>query len=516
MFFSILYPDEASAAAPLAVEEPDYFSDLNLNQMVAKITTGRERYRLEPLFYTLPQSANVIAYRQNVLRDLENEALLNAVRSFSDEVVWISDSAKTTSEALAKPDGYEKNHLTRGKFLSTVKRYIRSIDEFTGLLQNCSIRSEGFLSFLAHLNALTQSNAYRQLKIRVDRLYRNIDTVKYCMLIKGGTIRVRKYEGQEDESVQLLALFTKFKQKDSIDYRHKLPDHPYAEHIEAAVLDMLAKWYPDLFADLVDFCKSHRSFIDKTVERLANEVQFYIGYLSYLDMIPKNKLRLCYPVVTHARGRVYALDTYDLVLARKIVGKQTLVPNDFMLAKPEKILVVTGPNQGGKTTYARTIGQIQHLGQLGLCVPGSSARLMLCDRIYTHFGREEDPSSGSGQLMADLKRLKPILEHATDASLIVINEIFSSTTAADASKLAMRMMHRIIQIGALAVCVTFLDELASIGPETVSMMSTVDPEDAYTRTFRIIRKPADGLAYALHIAGKHRLTYDKLIRRLQV
>ncbi len=116
--------------------------------------------------------------------------------------------------------------------------------------------------------------------------------------------------------------------------------------------------------------------------------------------------------------------------------------------------------------------------------------------------------------MADLKRLKPILDRATRESLILINEIFASTTAADASMLAMRMMRRILEIGALAVCVTFLDELSSIGPETVSMMSTVSPEDESTRTFRVVRKPADGLAYALHIAGMHRLTYDQLMGRL--
>ncbi len=251
------------------------------------------------------------------------------------------------------------------------------------------------------------------------------------------------------------------------------------------------------------------------MERFANEIQFYIGYLAYLFVIPRNELRLCYPAVARDRDPIYARDSYDLVLARNMAGNQVPIVNDFSLNAPERVLVVTGPNQGGKTTFARTIGQIHHLAQLGLCVPGSSARLMLCDRIYAHFGREEDPASGNGQLLADLKRLKPILDRATESSLIIINEIFCSTTAADASFLALRMMRRILEAGSLAVCVTFLDELASMGPETVSMMSTVSPEDARTRTFRIVRKPADGLAYALHIAEKHRLTYAQLMGRLR-
>ncbi len=514
MFVSVLYPDEAAAAVSLVMKEPAYFTDLNLDQMVSQIVKGRERYRLEPYFYTTLQDQRVISYRQNVLRDLENEAMLQAVREFSERIVEITDSLKEITKALSASDGYMNNLLTRGKHLNLVRRYLQSVDGFRGVLSASPLRSEGLLAMRQYLNVLGKREDYRRMSDRVDRLYRNLGTVDYCMLIKDGTIRVRKYEGQSNESEQLLALFTKFKQKDSNDYRHKLSETPQAEHVEAAVLDMLAKWYPDYFSDLVDFSKAYLRFMDTSVERFANEVQFYIGYLDYRSITSHNALHFCYPAVTRDREQVYATDIFDLVLARNMSGKGVPVVNDFTLNAPERILVITGPNQGGKTTYARTVGQIHHLAQLGLSIPCSSARLLLCDQIFTHFGREEDLASGNGQLMADLKRLKPILDCATTASLIVINEIFASTTAADASKLAMRMMRRIIEIGALAVCVTFLDELSSIGPETVSMMSTVDPENSSQRTFRIVRKPADGLAYALHIAGKHDLTYDQLMRRL--
>ena len=514
MFVSVLYPDEAAAAVSLAMKEPTYFTDLNLDQMVSQIVKGRERYHLEPYFYTMLQDPKIITYRQNVLRDLENEAMLQAVREFSEQMAEITDSLKEITKALSASDGYMNNLLTRGKHLNLVHRYLQSVEKFCGRLSANALRSEGLLAIRQYLNALAMREDYHRMADRVDRLYRNLGMVDYCMLIKDGTIRVRKYEEQANESEQLLALFTKFKQKDSNDYRQKLSETPQAEHVEAAVLDMLAKWYPDYFADLVDFCKAYLHFVDASVERFANEVQFYIGYLSYRSVISQDAQHFCYPTVTRDREQVCATDMFDLVLARNLAGKGIPVVNDFTLNAPERILIITGPNQGGKTTYARTVGQIHHLALLGLSIPCSSARLLLCDQLFTHFGREEDSASGNGQLLADLKRLKPILDRATAASLIVINEIFASTTAADASKLAIRMMRRIIEIGALAVCVTFLDELSSMGPETVSMMSTVDPENTSLRTFRIVRKPADGLAYALHIAGKHHLTYDQLMGRL--
>ena len=77
------------------------------------------------------------------------------------------------------------------------------------------------------------------------------------------------------------------------------------------------------------------------------------------------------------------------------------------------------------------------------------------------------------------------------------------------------MMDGIIDLGCPALCVTFLDDLASHSEETVSMMSTVYKQDPSVRTFKIVRKSADGLAYAVHLAQKYRLTYDDLSERLK-
>jgi hypothetical protein len=76
------------------------------------------------------------------------------------------------------------------------------------------------------------------------------------------------------------------------------------------------------------------------------------------------------------------------------------------------------------------------------------------------------------------------------------------------------VLTRISDLGALALCVTFVDELSTLGEETVSMVSTVVPENPAERTFRIVRRRADGLAYAAALAEKYGLTYDSLRRRM--
>lgn len=112
-------------------------------------------------------------------------------------------------------------------------------------------------------------------------------------------------------------------------------------------------------------------------------------------------------------------------------------------------------------------------------------------------------------------RVHTILQQATGDSIVIMNEIFTSTTLNDAIFLGTQILTRIIDRGALGVCVTFVDELTTLGPATVSMVADVDPSDVTTRTFRVFRRPADGLAHATAIANRYGLTTMHLQERIR-
>ena len=255
---------------------------------------------------------------------------------------------------------------------------------------------------------------------------------------------------------------------------------------------------------------------DDVVATFVQEIEFFIAYLAFIGPFRQEGLPFCYPEVSASSKDAEVFGCFDLALAAKLVRENCpVVCNDFFLRGQERLILVSGPNQGGKTTFARMFGQVHFLAGLGCPVPGRHARLFLPDQILTHFEREEDITNLRGKLEDDLVRLHHTCQVMTSNSVVVLNEIFNSTSLEDQVFLSTKVLQQNLATDAIGVCVTFIDALSTLSDKTVSMMSTVMPDDPARRTFTIIRKPADGLAYALSLAEKRGVTYEQLRTRVR-
>ena len=508
-FKSIMFlKEEDRARCEKAVKPPDFFTDLNFDQVIDAITAGREQYNLKP-FFNLPLSdIDTIAYRQEIAQDLEDKSLLESIRSFAQEMAVVRCYLAMIEKLCDK-------YHQEGWFLEAAIVYGAAVKRLTRDLNQAPLKSRGLKCFRDYLEGYAGSDGFAALFSEAENLKNDLAELQYCIIVLHGKVKVRKCEQEIDYSVEVERIFAKFKQGAVKSYLSKLSAAAGMNHIEAAILDRVAQLYPDLFLRLSQYNEKYKDFVDENIAVFNREIQFYVAFREYVAKFELAGLKFCYPRITTDK-KIYDNQGFDLALARKLLAERSqIVCNDFYLKGEERILIISGPNQGGKTTFARTFGQLHYLAALGCPVPGRQAQLFLFDALFTHFEREENIHNLRGKLQDDLVRMHRILDRASPRSIIIMNEIFTSTTVKDALFLSRKVMQKILRLDVLCVWVTFIDELASVSPKTVSMVSTVVPDNPALRTFKIVRKPADGLAYAMAVAAKYRLTYERLKERIQ-
>ncbi len=503
---SLLFSEPvAPQPVPLA---GDWLEDLRLDQLISQATSGRESYELARLFRRRLETPGQVRFRQDICRDLERPEVGDAWRTFGHQLA-------ETRSCLTRADRTRHNWERGLWYLEAVLQYVQAVEQLSAGLQATGFSSVGLGVVRDFLGAYLKSPEFSDLAREGRGVKAELAGVRYSVKVTGNRVVVGRFPEEPDLGEEVTDAFQRFQQGTPAMREFDLLRPEWLDPVEQRILDRVARLFPQPFTHLERFWRRALQFRNPVVVELDREAQFFLAYLEFLAPLREAGLPVCYPEVVDIGAPVGADSTYDLVLARKLVGLgQPVVLNDFGLTGAERVLVVSGPNQGGKTTFAVTVGQVYHLTALGLPVAGAEARIPVCDAVLTHFGRTEELGDRQGRLEADVAALAEIFSGATNRSVVILNETFGSASLEDARSLGRRTLERLVTIGVRGVYVTFIDELAEIGPAVVSMVSMVDPEDPAERTFRVLRRPPDGLAYALALARKYGLTHEQLRERL--
>jgi DNA mismatch repair ATPase MutS len=129
-------------------------------------------------------------------------------------------------------------------------------------------------------------------------------------------------------------------------------------------------------------------------------------------------------------------------------------------ADDKEIVIITGANQGGKSTFLRSIGLAQLMMQCGMFVPASSFRANVCEGLFTHYKREEDTTMESGKFDEELGRMSEIADHVTPNSMLLFNESFAATNEREGSEIARQIVSALLETGVKVFFVTHLYEFA--------------------------------------------------------
>ncbi len=230
---------------------------------------------------------------------------------------------------------------------------------------------------------------------------------------------------------------------------------------------------------------------------LSEQINFFENAARLVDLARSRGLEMCRPVLLPPEERrLEAKNIFDIMYFRKAASAgREVITNDISMDGSARFWLLSGANNGGKTTFVRAVGICQLFAQTGLYVPASECAVSPADHIYTHFPKEEEVGIDSSRFTTEIKSLRAIADSATEYSLLLMNESLQSTTPTECVEIAGEMLHIFTMIGVRGVFATHLTELArcieeiNSDPDCAAVMGSLvaGTDENGERTYRISR-----------------------------
>lgn len=285
--------------------------------------------------------------------------------------------------------------------------------------------------------------------------------------------------------------------------------------IDTALFRELSDYTKEYAKRIAAALKSYRTGYFSDINELEHQLDYYVSAASFIKSVQSRGMPMCRPKLMPKESRsMNVKGIYDLSFYRQLVSEDALavlsdkiVLNDIELGDSVRFYMVTGANNGGKTTFARAVGLCQVLAQAGMYVPAKSAEISLCDNILTHFPRDEKLGIDTSRFTTEIKDLKDIVKKMTRYSMVILNESLQSTTPEECLKIAEIHLELIAAAGVRGLYVTHLtglyNSLAELNakgyPTKLGSLVSAADENGEKRLYKMLVQPPSGESLAFSI-----------------
>ena len=415
----------------LPSNEPALTQDLELNTLFNAMALG-DKFLFDVAKKTVLSKLcdpDAINYRQEILKDcLKNSALVREIYRITIES--IENKRRGWYGIFSRyPGGILSSSITMLQmYIGQLKKLKNIADEHAN-----EFHSEGFTAFFAMIRRELDDEYFDSMQDHLRELKFRNGVLISAELGKGneGTHYILRKPNKKES--WMARIFTK-----------RPPVYTYSLHPRdeagARALSELRDRGINLVANALGQSADH---VDSFFGMLRIELAFYIACLNLYEQVAQMGEPISFPVPTAANERRHSFHgLYDVCLAltmgEKVVGNDVDADN-------KDLVIITGANQGGKSTFLRAIGLAQLMMECGMFVPAESFSANICDALFSHYKREEDVTMKSGKLAEELQRMSDIVDHITSNSIVLFNESFAATNEREGSEIARQIVSALLE-----------------------------------------------------------------------
>lgn len=542
----LLYPSETKRreaqdrATAIAQLPQDYVANLEL-ELLSRLICPENSLNALRILIQLSTDEEVLNYRLDILEDFLNVPQLEAVLYENVHKLYVNEHVNIQKLGLAD-SFYALN--TRLNSLKTFIECITKCHEFCQKFQD-KFRSEALKGLVEYFASVYNSEYFDEVKRETDECLRIL-----AKGVKSVTVGINFDDMMRPVEAMLLSVSTdSIKKKGRFDWIFK--------HLDGGANRAIGRTHSlynenggtndleaPLFRELKEINSEYISHLDRAIRAyfkkstediltFESQMSFYIGAKRIIDAVRARGLDMCRPKYLKMEERrlnakgVFDLSFYTQMVSSDPMGslKDKIITNDCTMDDNGRFFVLTGANNGGKTTYTRAIGIIQVMAQAGIYVPCSSCEISPVDFIYTHFPKEEEVGLNTSRFTQECKQFKVTVDNATRYSMLLLNESIQSTTPTECVFIATELTKIFRCIGVRGVYATHLLELAKnldklnaeVEGDTklVSIVTTVDTTADNKRLYRIVKSAPQEFGYAQTIYKKFGVSFEEVQKRMK-